>query len=73
MKNYLKELQIAFMFYEWMGIFHPNKMIFNPTIIEITDKDLVFGMWKHHGSLRVSINHMEDQLEVYYKEQNLIW
>jgi hypothetical protein len=72
MKNSLKELQIAFLFYEWMEVFHSNKMIFNPTIIEITDKDLVFGMWKHHCRFHVTINHMEDQLGDYYKEQNLI-
>ena len=62
MKNNLKELQIAFMFYEWMNKFHSEKMIFNPTIIEISDKHIVFGMWKHHATLRVSIEKVATQL-----------
>jgi hypothetical protein len=38
-------------------------MIFNPTIIEITDTYVVFGMAKHNATLRASIEIIELQLK----------
>ena len=69
MKNSLKELQLAFLFNEWMEIYHPNKIMFNPTIIEITDQHVVFGMAKHYAQLRVSIQLIEIQLKEHYEKK----
>ena len=53
MKNLNPE--IVANFHKWMKLYHPNKIQFNPTIIEIKEGRILFGMYKHMGSLSVSI------------------
>jgi len=72
MENSLKDLQIAFLYYEWMNVFHPNKMIFNPTINEITDTYVVFGMAKHFAIIRASIEIIELQLKDHLEKRELV-
>jgi hypothetical protein len=47
--------EIIFNFIKWMKLYHPNKIQFNPTVIEIKEGKIIFGMYKHVGRLSISI------------------
>jgi hypothetical protein len=49
-------------FYRWMNLFHPEKIKFNPTVIEIKDEKVIFGMSKHMGRLSVSLKKINSDL-----------
>jgi hypothetical protein len=51
-------------FHKWMKFYHPNKIQFNPTVIEIKEDRIIFGMNKHMGSLSISIEKMNLDLEI---------
>jgi hypothetical protein len=38
----------------YMAKKHPEKLIFNPRLIEVTEHHVRFGMRKHYGTLRLS-------------------
>ena len=40
-------------FMKWMETKHPDKLKYNPKLINITDTEIVFGMSKHYGRLHV--------------------
>ena len=48
--------EIEEVFQEWMERYHPDKMKFNPTIIEVRDKEIIFGMRKHYGRFHIRID-----------------
>ena len=48
--------KIEEMFQKWMEIYHPEKMKFNPTIIEVRNKEIIFGMRKHYGDFHIRID-----------------
>lgn len=50
--------EIVANFHKWMKLYHPDKIQFNPTVIEIKDGKIIFGMYKHMGRLYVSINNI---------------
>jgi hypothetical protein len=41
-------------FQKWIKLFHPDKIQFNPTVIEIKEGSIIFGMYKHMGRLFIS-------------------
>jgi hypothetical protein len=47
--------EIVANFHKWMKLYHSDKIKFNPTIIEIKDGKILFGMYKHMGRLSVKI------------------
>ena len=47
--------EIVVNFHKWMKLYHPNKIQFNPTVIEIKEGCIIFGMYKHMGILSISI------------------
>lgn len=48
------ELWWKIQFEYWMSLKHPDKLKFNPKIIELNQDHLVFGMQKHMGRFLVS-------------------
>ena len=38
----------------YVSIKHPEKLIFNPRLIDVTEHHIRFGMRKHYGTLRLS-------------------
>jgi hypothetical protein len=46
-------------FHKWIKLYHPDKIQFNPTVIEIKDDRIIFGMYKHNGKLSVSMSEIE--------------
>ena len=47
--------EIVANFHKWMKLYHPDKIQFNPTVIEIKEGYTIFGMYKHMGILSISI------------------
>ena len=47
--------KIVAKFHKWMKLYHPDKIQFNPTVIEIKEGKIIFGMYKHMGRLSISI------------------
>ncbi len=47
--------EIVANFNEWMKLYHPGKVQFNPTVIEIKEGKIIFGMYKHMGRFSISI------------------
>jgi hypothetical protein len=47
--------EIVANFHKWMKLYHPDKIQFNPTVVEIKDGKIFFGMYKHIGRFSVSI------------------
>ena len=47
--------EIVANFHKWMKLYHPDKIQFYPTVVEIKDGKIFFGMYKHMGSLSISI------------------
>lgn len=56
--------EIVANFHKWMKLYHPNKIQFNPTVVEIKDGKIFFGMYKHMGSLSVSIDKINLELRI---------
>lgn len=50
----LTEQQVKKLFVEFLTENFPEKLKFNPTIIEYNDKIVKFGMEKHYGILNLS-------------------
>jgi hypothetical protein len=51
-------------FHKWMKLYYIDKIQFNPTIIEIKEGCIIFGMYKHMGRLSVSIEKINLDLEI---------
>ncbi|MFN5422513.1 MAG: hypothetical protein ACK5AO_04535 [bacterium] len=51
-------------FDKWIALKHPDKLMYNPQIIEITLDDIVFGMNKHMGRLHVSKKTIIEELKL---------
>lgn len=51
--------EIVANFHKWMKLYHPNKIQFNPTVIEIKEGCIIFGMNRHMGRLYVKIKSIE--------------
>ena len=47
--------EIIVNFHKWMKLYHPDKIQFNPTVIEIKKGFIIFGMSKHMGRLSISV------------------
>ena len=56
--------EIVANFHKWMKLYHPNKIQFNPTVVEIKDGKIFFGMYKHMGSLSISIDKINLELRI---------
>jgi hypothetical protein len=54
-KTYKMNPEIVANFHKWMKLYHPDKIQFNPTVVEIKNGKIFFGMYKHMGSLSISI------------------
>lgn len=50
----LTEQQVKKLFVEFLTENFPEKLKFNPTIIDYNDKTVKFGMKKHYGILNLS-------------------
>jgi hypothetical protein len=57
--------EIVANFHEWLRLNHPDKIKFNPTIIEIKEGKIIFGMYKHMGRFSISIK----KINLYLKNQ----
>lgn len=57
--------EIVANFHKWMKLYHPNKIQFNPTVIEIKEGYIIFGMNKHMGILSISIEKINLDLKKY--------
>ena len=53
-KTYKMNPEIVANFHKWMKLYHP-KIQFNPTVVEIKEGYIIFGMYEHMGILSVSI------------------
>ena len=62
-KTYKMNPEIVANFHKWIKLFHPNKIQFNPTVVEIKDGKIFFGMSKHMGGLSISIEKMNLDLK----------
>ena len=51
--------EIVANFHKWMKLYHPDKIQFNPTVVEIKDGKIFFGMNRHMGRLSVKIKSIE--------------
>lgn len=58
-----KTNEIELKFYEWIKLTQPEKIKFNPTFIEFNDNCVVYGMTKHMGRLRISIDKIIEELD----------
>ena len=45
---------------EYLKVNNPEKLMFNPIVIEIQNDQLTFGMKKHYGRLVMSLKTIED-------------
>jgi len=54
--------EIASIFYRWIQLMHPDKVLFNPKFIASNDEKVQFGMSKHMGRLVVSITTIHHDL-----------
>jgi hypothetical protein len=63
-KNNQMNPDIVANFHEWMKLYHPDKIQFNPTVIEIKEGKIIFGMYKHMGRLSFSIEKINLDLEI---------
>jgi hypothetical protein len=61
--------EIVANFHKWMKLFHPDKIQFNPTVIEIKEGCIIFGMYKHMG--RFSVNTEKLKLDLGIKKSYL--
>lgn len=50
---------------EYLRVNNPKKLKFNPTVIEVNEKHVVFGMEKHYGRLLIETEIIDD----FYKEE----
>ncbi len=51
----MEQKEIEKEFNEWINLMHPEKLKFNPTLIEITKENVIFGMSKHMGRMTIPI------------------
>jgi hypothetical protein len=63
-KTYQLNPEIVANFHKWIKLYHPDKLKFNPTVIEIKDGKIIFGMYKHMGRFSVSIENMNLNLRL---------
>ena len=61
--------EIVANFHKWMKLYHPDKIKFNPTVIEIKEGKIIFGMYKHMG--RFSVNTEKLKLDLGIKKSYL--
>ena len=54
--------EIVANFQKWMKLYHPDKIQYNPTVIDIKGGKIIFGMYKHMGRLSVSIDEINLEL-----------
>lgn len=45
---------------EYLKTNNPDKLKFNPKILEIKNEQIIFGMEKHHGRLTISLKTLDD-------------
>lgn len=55
--------EIVAKFHKWMKLYHSDKIKFNPTVIEIKEGYIIFGMYKHIGRLSISIEKLNLDLK----------